>query len=155
MRGPKLEDHLVLLAEVDLLAVAALRQVPDVDLVAVLAGQQDLGIDAALNHVGRAPLARDRRVVAEMPPEVVGEFLGAAVELPAAFDRERIVVDHEDATWGIAVGVTERAHVDAVRAAVDGVGSAVAGAVGDLFRVDRMDELGLLGVGFDVEDVDA
>src|SRR5207248_10529367 len=98
---------------------------------------------------------RDRRVVAEVPPEVVRKLLGAAVDLPAALDRERVVVDHEDAARSVAVGVAERAHVDPIRTAVDGVGSAVAGTVGDLFRFDRMDELGLLGSGSDVEDVDA
>ena len=38
-----------------------------------------------------------QRVVAEVPPEVVGQILRPAVGLPGAFDVERLVVEHEDA----------------------------------------------------------
>ena len=135
--------------------MTALWQIPDVDLVAVLACQQDLGVDAAFDHLGRAPFARNRRVVAEVPPEVVGELLGSAVDLPSALDRESVVVDHEDSTGRVAVRIAERTHVDPIGTAVDGVRPAVAGAVGDLLGLDRVDELRLLRIGLDVEDVDA
>src|SRR5438552_14893756 len=155
MRRPELQHQLVLLAEVDLLAMTALRQIPDVDLVAVLAGKQDLGVDAALDHLGRAPLARDRGVVTEVPPEVVGELLRSAVDLPSALDRESVVVDHEDSTGRVAVRIAERTDVDPIGTAVDCVRPAVAGAVGNLLGLDRVDELRLLRIGLDVEDVDA
>ena len=155
MRGAQLERHLVLLAEVDLLAMAALGEVPDVQPVAVLAGEQDLGVDPALHHVRSAPLAGDRGVVSEMPPEVVGELLRASVELPAALHRESVVVDDENAPRRVAVRIAQRADVDSVRAAVNRVRAAVAGPLGDLFGLYRVHELGVLRVGLDVEDVDA
>jgi len=43
---------------------------------------------AVLDHVGRAPLARDGGVVAEVPPEVVRQLLRAAVELPRPFTEK-------------------------------------------------------------------
>ena len=44
-------------------------------IVAILAIKQQLGIDAALYHIGRTPLARDRVVLAQVPPEVIRELL--------------------------------------------------------------------------------
>src|SRR5207245_4890152 len=78
MRRPELQHHLVLLAEVDLLAMTALRQIPDVDLVAVIAGKQGLGVEGALEHLWRAPLGRDRGVVSEASTAVVGELFWCA-----------------------------------------------------------------------------
>src|SRR5579872_7151235 len=152
---PQLQHHLVFFAEVDLLPVPALGQVPDVQLVAVLARKQDVGVDAVLHHVRRAPFACDRGVVAEVPPEVIGETLRAAVELPAALHGKRVVVDYEDTAWRVALRITQSAHVDPIRAAVDCVWPAVAGAFGDFLSPDRVHELRPLWVGFDVEDVDA
>ena len=65
--------------------------------------------------------------MAEVPPEVVRELLGSAVLLPRALHVERLVVEQEDAAGRVALGVPERVHVDAVRAAVARVRAAVAG----------------------------
>src|SRR2546428_16530 len=80
---------------------------------------------------------------------------GSAVDLPAALDCESVVVDDEHAAGRVAVRIAERTHVDPIGTAVDGVRPAVAGAVGDLLGLDRVDELRLLRIGLDVEDVDA
>ena len=155
VRRAQLEHHLVLGAEVDLLAVAALGKVPDVELVTVTAGQQGLRDDSVLDHVRSAPLAGDRRVVTEVPPEVVSKLLRAAVQLPAALHREGVVVDDENTARPVSVGRAQRADVDSVGTAVDGVRAAVAGAIGDLIRLDGVHELRLFRVRLHVEDVDA
>src|ERR1051325_2765753 len=51
----------------------------------------------AKTSVGRAPLEDQQRVVAEVPPEVVGELLRPAVDLPAAADVEALADEDEDA----------------------------------------------------------
>ena len=89
--------------------------------------EQHLGHEAVLERVGRAPLAGDHGVVAEVPPEVVGQLLRPAVDLPAAEHVEALVVDQEDAARRLALGVAERADVDALGPAMDGVRPAVAG----------------------------
>jgi hypothetical protein len=102
VRRAQLEHHLLLGAELDALAVLAPAQVPDVELMAVLAEQ--IGIDATLDHVGRAPFAGNERVMPEVPPEVVGQILRTAVCFPVAFDGEILVVEHEDAARSVAAG---------------------------------------------------
>src|SRR3712207_8390198 len=42
------------------------------------AREEDLRVEAGFYHVRSAPLAGDHGVVAQVPPEVVGEFLGPA-----------------------------------------------------------------------------
>ena len=66
------------------LQVAAVAQVPDVHGWPYSRPSSISGIDAVLDHVRRAPLAGEHGVVAEVPPEVVGELLRAAVDLPGA-----------------------------------------------------------------------
>ena len=154
VRRAQLEHHLVLRPEVDLLHVPARREVPDVELVAVLVAEQQLADQAVLDHVRRAPLRGDHGAEVEVPPEVVGELLRAAVDLPLALDREVVVVEQEDAAGAVALGVAERRDVDAVGAAVDRVRAAVAGLARDLVGLDDLDELRLPRVLLDVEDVD-
>ena len=72
VRRAQLEDELMLLAEIDLLQVLAPGEVPEVQTAAVFAAEQDFRNQPVLEGVGRAPLARHHRVVAEMPPGVVG-----------------------------------------------------------------------------------
>jgi hypothetical protein len=52
--------------------------------------------------------------VAQVPPEVVGELLRPAVHLPAAKHVEGGVVDQEDPARPLALGIAERADVDAL-----------------------------------------
>ena len=156
VRRPQLEHHLVLGAEVDLLQVRALLEVPDVELVAVLVAEQQLADEAVLDHVRRAPLAGDDRVVVEVPPEVVGELLRAAVVLPGALDREVVVVEQEDAAGAVAVGVAERAR----RRSRRGRSGSCAGACSRSCARSRRRSMTLASLGcarvvLDVDDVDA
>ena len=93
MRRAQLKHQLVLVAEVDLLHVLALVQVPEVQTAAVLAAEQQLGDQPVLEHVGRAPLAGHHGIVAEVPPQVVRELLRPAVHLPRP--------EHVEVSWSI------------------------------------------------------
>ena len=53
----QLESHLVFGAQVQLLHMTPLAQIPNVQLVAVPAFEENLGIHAVLHHIGRAPFA--------------------------------------------------------------------------------------------------
>src|SRR5438132_5622618 len=121
---------------------------------AILAVEQQVWNQAVLDHVRRAPFAGDHRVVAEMPPEIVGEVLRPSVHLPLAEHVEGVVVEEEDPSWPLAVGRTERADVDSFWAAMDRMESRVAGAGEDLLRLDDPDQLWLSGIGLRIENVD-
>src|SRR5580704_7419060 len=118
-------------------------------------GQQQFWIHAVLHHVRRAPLAGHRDVVSQMPGEVVGKVLRTALDLPPSQWLEGVVIEGKDSARAIAVGRTESAYVDAVGAAVQSVGTAVAGSVCKRFRLDYFYDLRLLGVGLGVENVNA
>src|SRR6185437_10218904 len=119
----------------------ALVEIPEMQLAPVFAAEQQLRHEARLEHVGRPPLARHHGVVAEMPPHVVGEFLRPALDLPAAEHLEALMVHEEDAARPLALLIAERAHIDAVGPAMDGVRARVAGALGELLRLYYLDEL--------------
>src|SRR3954453_11833844 len=97
MRRPQLEDELMLGAEIELLQVLALVQVPEVQLVPVLPAEQHLGHEAVLEGSRQSPLARHHGVVAEVPPAVIGELLRSAVDLPASERLEVLGIYDEDA----------------------------------------------------------
>ena len=151
---PQLEHHLLLRTQVELVQVDALVDVPDVQLVAVLARQQQLGVHAVLDHVRRAPFGGDHRVVPEVPPEVVGQLLRAAVLLPLALQLERLRIHQEDAARTVAGRRPERAPIHAVGTAMDRVGGGVAGLPDELLGLDHLHDLRLLRVGLRIEDVD-
>src|SRR3712207_3399078 len=96
--------------------------------MAIFASQELLGVEPAFDHIRRAPLAGDHGVVAEMPPEVVGKILRSSIDLPGPERVEALVVHDEHAPRSFAVGIPQRAYVDALRTTVDGVGAAVARA---------------------------
>ena len=151
----QLQHHLLLGAEVELLHVAPAAQVPDVQLAAVLPAEQELRVDAVLHHVGRAPRAGDHRVLAQVPPDVVGELLRSAIEFPSAANVEGLRIEDERATGAVAVGRAERAQEDAVRSAVHGVRRGIAGPLRKRFRLDHLHDLWRPRIGLRVENVNA
>src|SRR5262249_46596446 len=151
----QLQHHLILGTEVDRLPVLAPWQIPDVQTVTVAAAQQDLAVDAVLDHLRRPPLAGDGDVLAEVPPEVVGQVLRSPVELEAPLHGQSVVVEDEDPAGPLAVRRAEGADVHVVGPAVNGVRTAVAGAAGYLLRLDDLHDLGAARVRFGVDDVDA
>jgi hypothetical protein len=81
-----------------------------------------------------------------MPPEIVGEVLVAPVGFPRAFRLERRMVQEHHTARSIAVRRAQRPGIDRVRAAVDGVQTAVAALCVDRFRLDDLDDLRLARV---------
>src|SRR6516162_11060703 len=117
----------MLLAEVDLLDVPAFGEVPEMQPPAISAAEQHLGHQPVLESVRRAPFAGHERVVAEMPPAVIGKLLRAALDFPSAERLEAFVIHHENAPGRLAFTVAERGDVDPARAAMDGVRARIAG----------------------------
>ena len=124
VRGPQLEHELVLVAEVDGLLVLALVQVPEMQPPAIFGAEQNFRDQAVLEGIGRSPLARDQRVVTEMPPGIICEMLRPAVDLPLAAHIERLVVHQEHAARSLALAVAQRRDIDAFRAAMHRVRAA-------------------------------
>src|SRR5215204_1659285 len=137
----------MLLAQIEGLHVAPPLQVPEVEAVAVLAIEEQLGLHPGLDHARRTPLTADEGVVAEVPPEVVVQLLLAAVDLPATEHVEGVVIEHEDPTRSAAIRRTEGTDIDAVWSAVDGVPVGIAGLRRHLLRFDRLDDLRSQRVG--------
>src|ERR1700761_1099973 len=100
--------------------MTSLVKVPDMNLVAILAGQQQLRIGTVLDHVRRAPFRGDHGVVSEVPPEVVGELLRAAILFPGPLQFESVRVHQENATGAVSAGRTECAAIDAIWSTVNG-----------------------------------
>ncbi len=158
VRGPHLERHLVMRAEIDRLHVAPRAQVPEMQPVPVLVREQVLGDDAVLELRRQRPFARHHVVARQVPPEVVVLVLRATVDLPAAEHVEGFAIHDEDA--GRAVGAVlaraaERAHVDALGAAVHGVRARVAGLREDLAGFDDLVDARLRRMRLRVDHVDA
>src|SRR5262249_32820080 len=138
-----------------LLHVLAFVEIPEMQAAAVLAAEQHLRDQPVLERVGRAPLAGDHGVMAEMPPRIIGELLRSAIDFPAAEWLARLVIPDEDAARRLAVLGGERSNIDAAGTAMDGVRSRVAGLLGDLLRLDHLDDLRAARIRLGVEDVNA
>src|SRR6516162_909041 len=116
----------------------------------------------------RSALASDgesRDAVVSEKPEIaasssvivpsIGELVRSAIDLPAAEHVKGLVIHQQDAARRLAFGVAERADVDPIRTAMDGVGTSVPCAIGDLLRLDDLDDFRFPGVRLCVEDVNA
>src|SRR5437667_9586655 len=100
-------------------------QIPDMDLMAVFTIEQQFGDQPVLDHIRRAPLAGDHRVMAEMPPEVVCQVLRAVIRFPWALNIEARVVHGKHAARSIAVRGAERADIDGIGTTMNRVRAAV------------------------------
>src|ERR1700731_1521412 len=110
-----------------------LAQIPNMQRVAIAALQQNFRVHALFDHVWRAPLAADERVVTQVPPEVITEMLGSAIDFPFSQYLEAVRIENENPAWPVAIGCAKRTHEDAIGAAVHSVRTAVSGAGGDGF----------------------
>src|SRR5262249_60489339 len=108
-RRMQLQPALLPRTEVEGLFMAPPAQVPHVYVASVLAAQQKLRVQPAFNHVGSSPLAGQHHIVAQVPPEVVGEELRTAVDLPTAKNVKREMVKHQHASRPIPAWRTETA----------------------------------------------
>ncbi len=103
-------------------------QIPDMDPMAVFTIEQQFRVQAVLDHVRRAPLAGDHRVMAEVPPEIIGQILRSTIYLPLAKYIEGRVVQQEDAARSFAFGRSQSANVYTLWTAVDCVQPGIMGA---------------------------
>src|SRR5579862_3608418 len=133
--------------------MAALVQIPNMNLVTVLASQQQLRVDAIFHHVRSAPFRRDHRVVSEVPPEIVSQLLGATILFPRPFQLKGVRVHQENASGTVSASRTEGASVDRVRSTMKGVRRRVAGLLDELFGFDHLYNLRLLGIGLRIKNV--
>src|SRR5215510_2929127 len=143
--------------KIDRLDVAPRPEIPEVDAMAVLVCEQVLGHDSILELRRQPPLARHHVIAWQVPPEIVVQGLGSAINLPASEDVKVLAVHDEDARRSIGAGLTaapERADVDPVRTAMDSVRPRVAGLLEYLLRLDHLVNLWLGGIGFCVDDID-
>ncbi len=158
VRGPHLERHLVLRAEIDRLHVAPRAQVPEMQPVPVLVREQILRDDPVLELRRQRPFARHHVVARQVPPEVVMLVLRAAVDLPAAEHVEGLAIHDEDArraVGAVLARAAQRAHVDALGSAMHGVRPRIAGLREDFVGLDDLVDARLRRMRLRVDHVDA
>ena len=83
--------------------VLPFTQIPDVQSAAVSAGEQMVRLQAGLDLIRYAPLACDQGVMAQMPPEIIGQLLRTAVDFPTPQDVELIMVQQKDPARASAI----------------------------------------------------
>src|ERR1700675_1371981 len=111
--------------EIDRLDISPSTEIPKVDPMAILVREQILRHDPTLKLRWQCPLARHHVIAWQVPPEVIVQCLGTAIDLPAPEDIECLAVHDEDAgrsIGAILAAAAESADVNAFRPAVDRVG---------------------------------
>ena len=88
----------------------------------------------------------------QVPPEVVVQILIAAIDFPFPEHVEGEMVEQENPTRSVARGRAERAHEDAIRAAMHGVRPRIWRRAAPP-RLDRADDLRLARIGFDIDHI--
>src|ERR1017187_6846946 len=98
-----------------------LEQIPDVQLGAGSHHSTEFPDSLPSHHVGRSPFAGDDGVESQVPPEVVGQFLRATIQLLFSEDIEALVIHHDNSAWTATVGSAQRADKDPVGTAMNRV----------------------------------
>ena len=155
MGRAQFQHHLILLAQIHLLQVAAAAQVPEVYLMAVVAVDDMLQGGAVLEHIRRTPFAGNGHIQPHVPPEIVGHSLRPPIQFPAAQRLKGVVVNPQNAAGQAPVGGADAVQIDGVRAAVDGVQAAVAGARRNHIGLNSLDQLRAVGIRLGVQDIQA
>src|SRR5215831_3857985 len=132
-----------------------LDQIPDVELVTVAAAEQYFRIHSVPHHAGRSPFTGDRTVETQVPPKVISDFLGPAIQLPLPEHIEALGIHYENSAGTAAVRSSQRADEDAVGTAMNRVWGCVSRALGQRFRLDHLHDLRISRIGLRVDDVDA
>ena len=153
VRWTQFEHHLLLRSQIQFLQMAPLVQIPDMHLVTVLAGQQQLGVEAILHHVRCAPFRSNHGVVPQMPPEIVRQLLRTTILFPLPLQLEGVRIHQENAAGAVSAGRSKGAPIDAVWSAMNRVGRRVAGLADEFFRLDHLHDLWLFGISLRIQDV--
>ena len=90
-------------------------------LMAIAALHQQVGLETGLDHVRETPFAGDHGIVPQVPPEIVSEELWSAINFPLTQDIKTQMVEEKNAAGTLAAGRTERTYINSFRAAMDGV----------------------------------
>src|SRR6188474_2256808 len=77
----------------------------------------------------------------------------AAVDFPLTENIERLAIQHENAAWPVAIGISERANVNRFRTAVNRVRTRIVGARENFLRLDNFDYLWFPRIGLHIDDV--
>src|SRR5262249_16397796 len=145
-------------AEVDGLQVSSLPQAPEMEPMTILVSKKIFWNDSVLELRRQPPFARHHVVTRQVPPEVIMQLLRTAIHLPAPGNPERLAVHDKAARRSVRAVLSppaERAHVDASRAAMDGVRTRVTSFLEHLLRLDNLVNCRLGGIGLGINDVDS
>src|SRR5690349_13354683 len=112
--------------------MTSLEQIPDVQIVAVAALQQNFRIHSVLHHIRRSPFASDDGVETQMPPEVVSKVLRTAIQLPFPEDIEALVIHHENSARTATVRSSQGADKDSIGTTMNCMRGCVSRARGQL-----------------------
>src|SRR5271166_5411613 len=96
--------------------------------MAILVREQIFRDNSILELRRQRPFTCHHVVARQVPPEIIVQVLGSTIDLPAAEDVKRLAVHDEHARWSIGAILTaaaERADVDALRTAMNSVGSRI------------------------------
>ena len=128
------------------------------DPMAILVREQVLRHDPVFELWWQPPFTCHHVVARQVPPEIVVQVLGSAINLPAAKDVKRLAVHNEHARWPIGAILTaaaESADVDAFRTTMNGVGPRVAGLLEHLVGLDDLVDFCRGGIGLRIHDINA
>src|SRR5262245_24228977 len=109
------------------------------DPMAILVREQIFRNDPVLELRRQPPFTCYHVVARQVPPEIVVQVLGSAINLPAAKDVKRLAVHNEHArgpVGAIFTAAAERADVDAFRTTMNGVGPRVTGLLKHIVERD-------------------
>src|SRR5579883_490294 len=157
MSRANLERHLMVGAEIDSLHMASSPQIPEMDAVTIFVGKQVLRNETVLKLWRQRPLTRDHIVARQVPPKVIMQLLGTAIDLPAPENVEGLAIHDEDTgrtVRAVLAAATQRTDINALRPAMNRVWPRVPGFLENFFRLNDFVDLSLGRIGLCVDDVD-
>src|SRR5260221_1080178 len=128
----------MLLAKIDHLLMLALSKIPKMQLVPIAAAEEMIWLEPVFYLIRSTPLATDQRIMPQVPPEIVSQFLRTTVDFPSAEHIKVVMVDEEDSAWPVSIRCTQGANVNALRATVDSVRTGINGALKNFLRLDAL-----------------
>src|SRR5262245_3340788 len=126
------------------------------DPMAILVREQIFRDDPVLELRRQPPFTCYHVVAWQVPPEIVVQVLGSAINLPAAKDVKRLAVHNEHARRPIGAIFTtaaERAAVYAFRTTMNSVGMRAVGLFGQLVGLDDIVDACRGGIVLRIHDI--
>src|SRR5260221_1124377 len=145
----------MLLAKIDHLLMLALSKIPKMQLVPIAAAEEMIWLEPVFYLIRSTPLATDQRIMPQVPPEIVSQFLRTTVDFPSAEHIKVVMVDEEDSAWPVSIRCTQGANVNALRATVDSVRAGITGALKDFLRLDGFHDFEFSWIRLGVDNVNA